>query len=89
MFSAANIASKEQIKPVLSLKISIESSNACLVQLIWKKIKGVNQRFNAAKKVISTDCYSGKLKLTFTSPNIISTGPKNVLMSRIDFIVLL
>ena len=35
------------------------------------------------KKVIFTACHSGKLKLTFTSPNIISTSPKNVLMSRL------
>ena len=34
------------------------------------------------KKVIFTACHSGKLKLTFTSPNIISTSSKNVLMSR-------
>ena len=40
-------------------------------------------------KAIFTVCHSGKLKLTFTSPNIISTSPKNVLMSRIDFTVLL
>ena len=40
----------------------------------------VDQR---AKKVIFTACHSGKLKLTFTSPNIISTSPKNVLMSRL------
>ena len=36
-----------------------------------------------AKKVIFTACHSGKLKLTFTSPNVISTSPKNVLMSRL------
>ena len=36
-----------------------------------------------AKKVISTACHSGKLKLTFTSPNIFSTSPKCVLMSRL------
>ena len=36
-----------------------------------------------AKKVTFTACHSGKLKLTFTSPNIISTSPKNVLMSRL------
>ena len=35
-----------------------------------------------AKKVIFTACHSGKLKPTFTNPNIISTSPKNVLMSR-------
>ena len=36
-----------------------------------------------AKKVIFTACHSGKLKLTFTSPNVISTSPKNVLISRL------
>ena len=36
-----------------------------------------------AKKVSLTACHSGKLKLTFTSPNIISTSPKNVLVSRL------
>ena len=36
-----------------------------------------------AKKVTFTVCHSGKLKLTFTSPNIISTSPKSVLMSRL------
>ena len=39
--------------------------------------------YQGAKKVILTACHSGKLKLTFTSPNIISTSPKNVLMSRL------
>ena len=42
-----------------------------------------------AKKVIFKAWHSGKLKLAYTNPNIISTSPKNVLMSRIDFIVLL
>ena len=36
-----------------------------------------------AKKVIFTVCHSGKLKLTSASPNIISTSPKNVLISRL------
>ena len=36
-----------------------------------------------AKKVIFTACHLGKLKLTFSIPNIISTSPKNVLMSRL------
>ena len=36
-----------------------------------------------AKKVIFTACHSGKLKQTSSSPNIISTSPENVLMSRL------
>ena len=33
-----------------------------------------------AKKIIFTACPSGKLKLAFTSPDVISTSPKNVLL---------
>ena len=40
-----------------------------------------------AKKLIFTACYSGKLRVAYTSPNVISTSPKNILMSRIDFTV--
>ena len=48
------------------------------------KITQKNDRLiQGAKKVTFTACHSGKLKLTFTSPNIISTSPKNVLMSRL------
>ena len=42
-----------------------------------------------AKKVIFKASHSGKLKLAYTSPNIISTSLKNNFMSRIDFTVLL
>ena len=42
-----------------------------------------SHQMQGAKKVIFTACHSGKLKLTFTSPNIISTSPKNILMSRL------
>ena len=45
-----------------------------------KQLKCYNM-LQGAKKVIFTACHSGKLKLTFTSPNIISCSPKNVLMS--------
>ena len=41
-----------------------------------------------AKKIIFTASHSGKLKLAFTSPDIISTSPKSFLTSRIDFTVL-
>ena len=45
---------------------------------------------HGAKKIIFTACHSGKLKLAFTSPGIISTtSPKSFLTSRIDFTVLL
>ena len=41
-----------------------------------------------AKKIIFTACHSGKLKLAFTSPDVISTSPKSFLMSNIYFTVL-
>ena len=49
-------------------------------------------RVQGAKKIIFTACHSGKLKLTFTSPDVISTSPnspKSFLKSRIDLTVLL
>ena len=42
-----------------------------------------------AKKVNVTACHSGKLKLAFTCPDVISTSPKSVLTNRIGFTVLL
>ena len=42
-----------------------------------------------AKKIIFAACHSGKLRLAFTGPDVISTSPKNVLTSRIDLKVLL
>ena len=42
-----------------------------------------------AKKNIFKACHSGKLKLAYTSPNVILTSLKSILMSRIDFTVLL
>ena len=40
-----------------------------------------------AKKIIFRACHTGKLKLAFTSPAIISTSTESVLRSRIDFTV--
>ena len=45
--------------------------------------------YQGAKKIIFTAYHSCKLKLALTSPDIISTSPKNFLTSRIDFTVLL
>ena len=41
----------------------------------------------SAKKVSFTACHLDKLKLAFTSPNVISTSPKHVLMVRIDLTI--
>ena len=47
-----------------------------------------NSNTKGAKKIIFKACHLGKLKLAFTSPDVISTSPKNFLTSRIDFILL-
>ena len=47
----------------------------------------IEQNRQGAKKIIFTPCHSGKLKLAFTRPDVISTSPKNFLTSRIDFTV--
>ena len=44
------------------------------------KLSGYN---SGCKESHFTACHLGKLKLTFTSPNIISASPKNVLTSRL------
>ena len=52
--------------------------------------KKINVCINNLKvHVITTACHSGKLKLAFTSPDVISTSPKSFLTSRIDFTVLI
>ena len=40
------------------------------------------------KSFLFTACHSGKLKLAFTSPDVISTSCKNFLTSRTDFTVI-
>ena len=60
-------------------KPKFPKGKGCLFELIFPE--------QSAKKVSFTACHSGKLKLAFTSPNIISTGPKHVLMVRIDFTI--
>ena len=37
-----------------------------------------------AKKIVFTACHSGKLKPAFTSPDVISTSPKNFLTTTIS-----
>ena len=47
------------------------------------QVKNKNHPKQGAKKIIFTACHSGKLKLAFTSPDVISTSPKTFLTSRI------
>ena len=57
--------------------------------IILQHFKQKKYPTQGAKKIIFTACHSGKPKLAFTSPDIISTSPKSFLTSRIDFTVLL
>ena len=52
------------------------------VKLIFKSLPPIEDLLQpagtqGAKKIISTACHSGKLKLAFTSPDVISTSPKS------------
>ena len=60
-----------------------------LDEICHKYVHVLPKQHQGAKKIIFAACHSGKLKLAFTSPEVISTSPKNVLTSRIDFSVLL
>ena len=56
----------------------------CTCHRFWKKIKKNNKKYSSGcKNIMFTACHSGKLKLAFTSPDIISTSPKSFLTSRI------
>ena len=58
-------------KPVSPKRIHyIVDSSAC-------QITEIRQYWQGAKKIIFTACLSGKLKLAFTSPVVISTSPKS------------
>ena len=54
----------------------------CFLRPMRKQLMS-SSYIQGAKKIIFAACHSGQLKLTFTSPNIISSSPKNVLMSRL------
>ena len=64
-------------------EVQLESQNNLVyIMYEWKGYQG-------AKEIIFTPCHLGKLKLAFTSPDVILTSPKSFLMCRIDFTVLL
>ena len=56
-----------------------------LDEICHKYVHVLPKQHQGAKKIIFAACHSGKLKLAFTSPEVISTSPKNFLTSRIDF----
>jgi len=64
----------------------VETTEMNQMRKLWTVIRATT--FPGCKESHFTACHSGKLKLTFTTTNIISTNPQNFLMSRIDFTVL-
>ena len=75
----ANIARPKKSSDDICVKCmdKIESMDHPLHSLMTRTL--INQPEQGAKKIIFTACYSGKLKLAFTSPDVISTSPKNFL----------
>ena len=61
-----------------------------IVKSVIRVVRYTSSRLpQGAKNIIFTACHSGKLKLTLTGPDVISTSPRHFLTSRIDFVVLL
>ena len=92
--SAAVVSQRLRFKSCTSLdfffRLSFHNCKiASITAMIFFQIIRIKYYQQGAKKKIFTACHSGKLKLAFTSPDVISTSPKNFLTSRIDFIVLL
>ena len=56
------------------LKKPFQDVDCCWMRISLVSIQQVTQ---GAKKIIFTACHSGKLKLAFTSPDVILTSPKN------------
>ena len=73
----------------LSIMGGAQNLIICVKMARGEKWIGKIFSYQGAKEVIFKACHSSKLNLAYTSPNVISASPKNVLMSRIDFTVLL
>ena len=73
-----------QVYKVIRHFLKEKGTGADIAILVWPwKMVSVCSLFvlsaQGAKKIIFTACHSGKLKLAFTSPDVISTSPKNFL----------
>ena len=87
MRRTGNLGPRRGLDNAMPISVIPYLSNKVCPKIEEKKLRsGLDQ---GAKKIIFTACHSGKLKLAFTSPDVISTSPKNFLTSRIDLTVLL
>ena len=60
----------------VALPLELARLGSTMPSAISSTVKSVKNQ--GAKKIIFTACHSGKLKLAFTSPNVISASPKNL-----------
>ena len=59
-------------------KYSLAKNQPVKERKLLERDKQLYVLMQGAKKIIFTACHSGKLKLAFTSPDVISTSPKNL-----------
>ena len=74
---------------VLSAKAMDEKIKTWTLCFPAKENPYVEKAMSGCKENHFTAHHWGKMKLEFTSPDVISTSPRHFLTSRIDFIVLL
>ena len=73
----------------LSNRVEPSPLSQSLVLSRTKELFSLQGLVRTCSVLSATAYHSGKLGLAFTSPKFISTSPKNVLISRIDYTVLL
>ena len=79
MRRTGNLGPRRGLDNAMPISVIPYLSNKVCPEIEEKKLRsGLDQ---GAKKIIFTACHSGKLKLALTSPDVISTSPKNFLTS--------
>ena len=61
---------------VLNRTVVVVDSDRLFDNLCGSHLQSQSETLQGAKKIIFTACLSGKLKLEFTSPDVISNSPK-------------
>ena len=82
-YRESNRGRKERQGPTLGVRfteVSVKRESTVIIITVISCYMGLYRNLSqGAKKVIFTACHSGKLKPTFTSPDVISTSPPNFL----------